>query len=71
MIAFTVMLAFTGIVSSTADAKRGGIKSPRQGYTQAPKNRPTTSSAAMRTKIPEPPPGPAPQRSRASSPAAG
>ncbi len=37
MIAFTVMLAFTGIVSSTADAKRGGIKSPRQGYTQAPK----------------------------------
>lgn len=37
MLAFTIMLAFTGIASTTADAKRGGFKSPRQGYTQAPK----------------------------------
>lgn len=36
MLAFTIMLAFTGI--GTADAKRGGMKSPRQSYTDTKKS---------------------------------
>lgn len=50
MLAFTVLFAFTA--AGTVDAKRGGMKSPRQSFTQTPKKSTENVQRADTNKTP-------------------